>query len=333
MKSKNTSNSSKPSPKTTQTLGSYAHDTIATIFKKTVKQEKAVLNDTAPEPLHQMRVGMRRLRTAQQVFADAIVLPKAAQEKQIQKIARILGALRDLDVLEEKLTQYRSTLKGKEGKALDAVIQHLQNQRADRYKRVKKVFSSDRYQNLKTAFPDWLQDPEYSPTAALPIDKVLPDLLLPIVSQLMLHPGWLVCTAPIEDEILPIALTLPDLQQPLKEQGSRLHSLRKQIKRVRYQTEFFVDLCSKSYRSQLQNFKTVQDILGRLQDCAVLQDTLAAELAPGWAETLPTVAHAIQQDEFAAWQEWQPLQKQFLNQAFRDRLRNATLMPSTEYKH
>ena len=52
-----------PSPPN-ETLGHYAYRIIQKNFKKIVKYEKAVSDDTDPEPLHQMRVGMRRLRSA-----------------------------------------------------------------------------------------------------------------------------------------------------------------------------------------------------------------------------------------------------------------------------
>jgi CHAD domain-containing protein len=50
-------------------------------FKKTIKYEKDVLQDQDPENLHQMRVGMRRLRSAATGFSPALALPKPAQEQ------------------------------------------------------------------------------------------------------------------------------------------------------------------------------------------------------------------------------------------------------------
>ena len=58
-------------------LGEYSYQIIQQNFQRIIEQEKAIFEDKDPEPLHQMRVGMRRLRTAIQVFGSAIVLPKA----------------------------------------------------------------------------------------------------------------------------------------------------------------------------------------------------------------------------------------------------------------
>lgn len=53
-------------------FGNFAYQAIHKYFKKSTKYRVDVLSDRDPEPLHQMRVGMRRLRTALQVFARPI---------------------------------------------------------------------------------------------------------------------------------------------------------------------------------------------------------------------------------------------------------------------
>ena len=85
-------------------LGEYSHQIIQQNLQRFVDQEKAVLKDHDSEPLHQMRVGMRRLRTAVRVFEPAIVLPKTVSYSSIGKIMSSLGETRDLDVLQQILT-------------------------------------------------------------------------------------------------------------------------------------------------------------------------------------------------------------------------------------
>ena len=53
-----------------------------------------------------------------------------------------------------------------------------------------------------------------------------------------------------------------------------LHGLRKQIKQLRYQTEFFAPQYDATYQKQIKDFKVIQDILGTLQDAWVLAQTL-----------------------------------------------------------
>ncbi len=57
-------------------LKEWAYIAIAKHSRKILKYEAGVLQDKDPEELHQMRVGMRRLRSAIAGFAVAIDLPK-----------------------------------------------------------------------------------------------------------------------------------------------------------------------------------------------------------------------------------------------------------------
>jgi CHAD domain-containing protein len=70
------------------TLGECADRIIRYQFQKIVDQEEAVFKDKNPEPLHQMRVGMRRLSTAFQALSTAIVLPKTVNHRAIGKLSR-----------------------------------------------------------------------------------------------------------------------------------------------------------------------------------------------------------------------------------------------------
>ena len=112
-----------PSETSIKTLGETAHQAIENHFTKTIKWEKAVKKDEDPEPLHQMRVGMRRLRTAVSRFERYLFLPKLVSDKNIGKLARILGGLRDLDVLAEILEKnYKPHLLEKEQKSLETAF-------------------------------------------------------------------------------------------------------------------------------------------------------------------------------------------------------------------
>ena len=88
------------------TLKEWANIAIAKHTSKIFKYETEVIKDKDPEDLHQMRVGMRRLRSAITGFAIALDLPAQVSEKNIGKIGRYLGKLRDLDVLLANLKDY-----------------------------------------------------------------------------------------------------------------------------------------------------------------------------------------------------------------------------------
>ncbi|MEA5478083.1 CHAD domain-containing protein [Pseudanabaena galeata UHCC 0370] len=138
-------------------LGDYAHQIIHQNFQKVIDQEKSVVKDKDIEPLHQMRVGMRKLRTAIQVFDNAIALPKEVNNSSIGKIARSLGETRDLDVLQQALIdRYQPLLSKAEESKFDTVIKHIHQKRTQSFQKLQKTLNGDRYQTLKQEIQDWL---------------------------------------------------------------------------------------------------------------------------------------------------------------------------------
>lgn len=312
-----------------KTLGHWAYLAIEKHFQKTIKHEADVLADKDPEALHQMRVGMRRLRTAVHGFAPALSLPSAAQEKKIAKIARQLGELRDIDVLQDTLkTQYLHNLPSVEQDALKKVLSTLKKQRQKSLDLVQTALKEERYEQLKQGFQNWLQQPAYSEFAEFPIDEILPDLLLPLISQFFLHPAWLVGVK-LEDGAIaaPSGLNSEIVVQLLSAHGDSLHDLRKQAKRVRYQLELFMDFYSSTYEEYVKDIKAIQSILGHIQDSFVLAEFLKNSLDSGTITQLPTLANQFTEARYQAWQEWRPLQQRYLTLQTRRDLHHTLLKP------
>lgn len=308
-----------------KTFGDWAVVAITRHYRKMLKHEEGVLRDDDPEELHQMRVGMRRLRTAIAGFTGAIILPKRMQAKKVGMIARSLGSLRDLDVQQEKLKQWGQTdLPAVEQKQLRMVQDTLHKQRQKTFKEIRLILKGDSYETLKQGLEDWLQRPQLTAIAALPIQDVLPDLLLPTLSQFFIHPAWLVNTSANEggERVLIEDLTSSQVDLILENQESILHDLRKQAKQTRYQLELFTDFYDRDYQEMIRSIKAIQEILGDINDSMVLRawlDKICEGKALLW---LPVLIEKIQGDRLQKWQAWQPLQQKFLNpqQRMRSRL-------------
>jgi len=296
---------------TVKTLADSAYLATEKHFKKTVKWEKTVSKDKDPEALHQMRVGMRRLRTVVTEFAPALNLPKSVSEKSIGKISRRLGSLRDLDVLKDTLKNtYQPHLPTKEQKSLSTALSTLDEQRLETLADVRSIFKTKAYKSLKQDLKQWLAEPTYQAIACLPIQEVLPNLLSPELSRFLLHPGWLFGT---EVENSAIAILPPDKIEPiLSHESDTLHSLRKEAKRIRYQMELFQDFYGQSYSAYLADVTTIQEILGQIQDSVVLAEWLTDALDSD-IKKLPTLLAQLKQNRFLAWQKWLPLQQRYLN--------------------
>ncbi|MBF2027998.1 MAG: CHAD domain-containing protein [Oscillatoriales cyanobacterium C42_A2020_001] len=310
MKHSNHQKTQTPSITPSLTFGEYANAVIEEQYCSIIKREPKVLADESPEHLHQMRVGTRRLRTALQVFSAAIALPAIASEKQVGALARVLGELRDLDVqIADLQTTYRPQLKGKEKDLLDDTIRDLKKERRQVFVTVENTLQRSRYRNFKAAYEQWLDQPQFTPLAQLPIVTLLPDLLSPLLSELLLHPGWLVSANYASDA-----------------EGETLHNLRKAFKHVRYQAEFFAPFYGEPFRQWINEIKSLQEKLGKLQDSHVLQELLAAHL-PKRAE-LPTLQKSIQHTRKDALADWDDIRQKYLDPAVRWQLHQMLLTPA-----
>ena len=312
-----------------KTLGDAAAGAIEKYFRKTVEHETEVIKDKDAEDLHQMRVGLRRLRSAVTGFAPVLDLPKKAQEQKIGKVGRILGTLRDLDVMLESLqNRYYPNLPTDEQEVLDRVLLTLLKQRRRAVKGVKAVLEHKSYLLLKKSIEDWLAKPQFRAIEHLPIAEVLPDLVLPQISEFFLHPAWLLGTE-YEDGKVKVAddLTAEAVEEKLAAEGTILHDLRKQAKRVRYLMNLFADFYGPAYEGYVDDVKAVQECLGDIQDSEVLGEFLTDFVEGDLQKELPKLAGLLAENRYGAWQKWQVLQRKYLNSEIRQGLRSTLIHP------
>lgn len=295
---------------TSLSMGEFAYKLIDEYYQRIVKREHKVLADKSPEHLHQMRVNIRRLRTALNVFAGAIELPKASHPKRLRNLARVLGQLRDLDVQIATLqNDYQPRLNPFEQDLLTGGLAALQKQRRKAFAATKDALTRSSYQALKVAYESWLNEPRFNAIAQLPVLMVLPDLLSPLVSKLLLHSGWLVSDHPT-------AL----------DHSSTLHDLRKVCKQVRYQAEFFSSFYDDAFQTWVDDIRQLQEQLGKVQDGRVLLDLLQDEL-PSTAE-MPELFDAIHQEQNTALNQWDDTRQKYLDPQFRQQLYQLIVAPA-----
>ena len=312
------------------TLKELAYDAIAKHSRKIFKCEAKVLKDKDSEDLHQMRVGMRRLRSAISEFAVAINLPLVVSEKNIAKIGRALGKLRDLDVLLVVLQEdYSPLLPAEEQKKLAKVIKSLQRKRQRELKRVRKTLNSKLYLHLQQELQNWLEKPTYQKIADCSIKFLIPDLLLPQISQLFLHPGWFVGVEITKGQIqMPQILDPEAIAQILSREDVLLHGLRKSAKKTRYSMELFDRFYGDAYHQYLSQIEQIQEVLGQIQDTHVLRKVLEKAINARILIEMPQLAELMLKIRYQKWLEWQILQKQFLNEQTREEFRQTIVLKS-----
>ncbi|WP_041443612.1 MULTISPECIES: CHAD domain-containing protein [Cyanophyceae] len=308
-------------PPQTQSFGNWAHKAIAKHYKKILSHEAGVLADRDPEELHQMRVGMRRLRSVLLGFAPALVLPEALTPKQVGRYGRVLGKLRDVDVITLTFRErYLPQLPTVEVTILEIALKKLAKRRQKQLTKVRKFLNSARYGEFKGATQAWLDQPQYQAIASVDIQLILPDLLLPQLSELLLHPGWWVGYSPKK-------LSKKQLETLFATDSPILHDLRKAAKRSRYTMEIFAPFYGENYANQLQAIKKVQTLIGLLQDDAVLQAFLEKTLGKTFDQELPTLCQIFHDNRHQTWHQWTKLQHQFLDAEYRYQLHQTLCQP------
>ena len=249
-----------------------------------------VLANNDREPLHQMRVSMRRLRVSLSQFAPLLQLPEDLRLSRLAKTARRLGLARDLDVLQARLEhQWLPQLPAAEIVALRSVLKQLRRERLQAHGQVVDQLKGAAYLRWLAQMQQWLRQPALTPLAEEPLAAWLVQWQLGWLSPLCVHPGWHL--------------------QALRKESHReqLHDLRKQIKTARYQLDNCRPLLGEPSRTWQNTFKQMQDLLGELNDLQVLQRALDDQLPASLAKETPALARLLQHSERDCWQAWRAL--------------------------
>ncbi|MCA6106299.1 CYTH and CHAD domain-containing protein [Bradyrhizobium cenepequi] len=203
-----------------------------------------------PEGVHQMRVGLRRLRAAISLFAK--VLPHArtgAVKRELKWLTGELAPAREIDVFikeqVEPITLDRALSRGGE-----AIKDEFGEKRAHAFARAKKAVNSERFRRLPVDTLEWIELKPASPAkhGDVPIEKFATDVLHRRTRKARKEGQRL-------DRLSPRAR----------------HKLRIRIKKIRYAVDFFEGLFpAKRERKRLKrlssHLKKIQDALGALND-------------------------------------------------------------------
>jgi inorganic triphosphatase YgiF len=278
-----------------------ARDVLRDCLRQISANIPVVLDTDASEGPHQLRIGLRRLRTALKVFEDTlggdrVLLLEAAA----QRLGQEVGHLRDADVLMEEVVAHAAErgLDPESRALLDAAL-------ATRREAVRAevrtalagpatgAFLLDLLEFVETR--GWLEPSDYDQTARLarPIGEMAPKLL---------RKRWRKVKALGED--------IRELEP------EELHSLRKALKKLRYTVDMLIGLYpGKRSAAFLAALKDLQDSFGSLNDAAMAEarlagpdavepDDPAVQRAVGFTLGILAGASATQRPEvFSRWDE------------------------------
>ena len=226
------------------------------------------------EGVHQMRVGLRRLRAAISFFKDLLQDAESARIKRdLRWLLGELGPARDLDVLiserVEPLQRERA-----DGTELALLKSDLKHRRRSGFERAKDAVASDRYRQivldtaLWTTGGTWLGNTE--PLAAGRRDRCVADFAAEEFARR---------NGKIRKRLKKIAKLDPQ----------RRHKLRIAAKKLRYADEFFASLykrggAKRRLKTHGDALKELQSALGKLNDIQV-HDAMAGDFVRGKQRT------------------------------------------------
>jgi inorganic triphosphatase YgiF len=220
------------------------------------------------EALHQLRVAIRRLRTAISLFRDAIAGEETDMiTAELRWLREATGPARDLDVfIKEVIAPIRD--KNRKDKGIDGLYRHLRLRRRKAYADGCEALLSMRCRELVLRIAAWAE-----------------------AGQWRSNSDALVRARQREPITAHAAEELRKLRRRIRKQGKALaslddvarHKLRVEVKKLRYATEFFASLFAakrarKRRRAFTEALKEFQEKLGALNDVAV-RKSLSAEIA------------------------------------------------------
>jgi CHAD domain-containing protein len=209
-----------------------------------------------PEELHDMRVATRRLRAGMSLFENALPVRARHLRDELGWLGRELGAVRDLDVQLERITEWTKEVPPDDRSALDGLARLLEKERGDARAQFLSSVESARYERLVSGLSTvFRQGPSRRSAAArAPAAAVVPDLV----------------------SARQRAAAKAARRARRSGRPDDFHRLRIRCKRLRYALEFVSDIYPGATQKMVRRVTRLQDLLGLMQDAIVASTRLHA---------------------------------------------------------
>lgn len=211
-----------------------------------------------PEGVHQMRVGLRRLRAAISLFKDLINGPETERMKHDLKwLTTQLSPARDLDVFISEAVEPLE--KSHAVRSVSILRKDAVNRREEGFRKARLTVKSAKYAKLTLDLALWLADGEWLTTRNALAEALRSQPLKQFAARDLSRRSKTITRK---------ILSLRDLDD------RRRHKLRIAVKKLRYATEFFSALYdSKREKKKRRHFqkilKEIRSKLGKLNDFRV----------------------------------------------------------------
>ena len=273
--------------------GDVVQRALALSVVRLIRHDAVVRLDLDPEGVHQARVATRRLRSDLRTFRPLVDREwSTALRDELGWIARLLGEVRDGDVLLARLREKTTELPDELEEAAKPVLSSLQESRDAALSVLLDALRSERYVELLDRLVEAAAAPALGGDASAPAAGAIPALV---------RRPW--------HKLEKRATKLP--HDPT---NAQLHEIRIRTKRVRYAAEAAAPVAGKPGRALAHAAARLQDVLGDLNDAGVAAGWLddwasrsdagdAARAAAALAELERDAASELRGRWHAAWEE------------------------------
>ena len=206
------------------------------------------------EPLHDMRVAIRRLRNLLKAFRKVLPRPESdALEARFRRLSKKLGPARDMDVWMRALKSTRAP----GSKRWREFVECQRNIQRQKRKALPRILSDSSTRELKSDFDQFLSTPT-AQVANLALAELGANAVRKSIARVM--------------DRSRLGPSFP---------ARKAHLLRIACRRARYMAEFFTATGGKPMARLARRMKAVQDVLGDIHDCDIcLAHLRRAPLAP-----------------------------------------------------
>src|ERR1700738_4493330 len=222
--------------------------------------ERGVRLGTDPEELHKMRVAVRRLRAILRAIRPMFELEWVESlREELAWLGNTLGAVRDLDVMQEYLRQEISATDPAERRAGRRLLRRLEAERTHARAKLMKALGDARYLAVLDRLEGSIEQPK------------------------VVEPDFPLREVPVREfkKLRKAVEALPEVPS-----DETLHEIRIKGKRARYAAELVQALVGKPAERFIAKVKELQDVLGEHQDALVAESRIRAlAVGPGGRRT------------------------------------------------
>jgi CHAD domain-containing protein len=274
-----------------------------------VMEEEAAAHQADPDAIHDMRVAVRRLRSAFSVFAPFVPRQeRRGLRKGLARLATFLGDVRDMDVFLAQLAELRSDEKDA---ALARFTSHLEERRAAARARLLDYLDGRERAHWHARLEALLKRHHVEPGAEA------------VRSDRRIRPSSVASVVPSEIWREYGRMRAYDAPAKLLD-DSQLHGLRIAGKHLRYTLEAFSEVLGDKQNRLLRPLRALQDALGSVHDTQVLIGLLLEfECRAGTPDRVTPLIVGLRSRRQDAQTEFERIWPEIVGQIFRDGLARA----------